>query len=365
MRRNCLDYPVEFTVDAFGSSPALADIIHSLGEGKPPRVLIVADMNVVEHTEGLGTKIGRYVKEHGLVLAASPVVISGGEKIKADNLQSAIKIVAAAMSAGIGREDCILALGGGTLLDIAGYAASQLMGGIRLVRVPTTPSSITGGAFATYAAVDSLRVKDALRVTSTPAAVLIDPSFARTVLDGVWYGGISEAVRYAAANDKTLLKLIGSLAKEYRSRDLDAFEKIAKATAASREKGRYSEPGEWLSGRLETMSGYKLPRGYALGIATEVESRYALERGWIGEKDVETIHRALKDTGALDGLRFSGYLLGQPRELIDGLKVWKQFAVGQTRDVFHGLGKCETETEADVAAYEKAIASLKPIHKEG
>ena len=360
-----MDYPVEFTVDAFGSSPVLASLVHSLGEGKPPRVLIVADMNVVEHTEGLGTKIGRYVKEHGLVLAASPVVVSGGEKIKADNLQSAIKIVAAAMSAGIGREDCILALGGGTILDVAGYAASQLMGGIRLLRVPTTPSAMTGGAFATYAAVDSLRVKDALRVPSTPAAVLIDPTFAGTVLDGVWYGGISEAIRYAAANDKTLLKLIGSLAKEYRERDLGAFEKIARATALSREKkGRAAEPGEWLSGRLETMSGYKLPRGYALGIATEIESRYACERGWIGEKDVEAIHRALKDTGALDGLRFSGYLLGRPSGLTDGLKTWNSLAVGATRDVIHAIGKCEAETEADIAAYEKAIGSLKPIHKE-
>ena len=54
-------------------------------------------------------------------------------------------------------------------------------------------------AFAEYAALDTFAVKDALRVKSIPSGVVVDTSFASTVLDGVWRGGIGEAVRFALA----------------------------------------------------------------------------------------------------------------------------------------------------------------------
>ncbi len=353
MRRNYLDYPVEFTLDAFGASSVLADMIEAFGKnGKAPRILLIADMNVVEHTANLGTKIGRYIKEHKLELATSPVVISGGEKIKADNLQSVIKIIASTISAGIGSNDCILALGGGAILDVAGYAASQLMGGVRLIRMPTTPSSMMGGAFANYAAVDSLRIKDALQVPSVPAAVLIDPTFANSVLDGVWRGGISEAISYATLNDKVLLKTIKSLAKDYETRKLDALSEIIKKTVVSRAKHKSPRKmGEWIASRLETMSGYKLPRGYALAIAIEIEINYALERGEMTAKDVKLVHDTLKETGALDGLKFSEYLLSRTKELVDGFALWQQMA------------NSECEKSVDLAIYEKVIRGLLPIHK--
>ena len=193
MQKSCFSYPVEFTEDAFGESAVLADTLRKVTGSDEPKVLIIADMNVVQRTEGLGSKIGRYVQEHKIRLAGSPVVIGGGEKIKADNLQSALKIVSEMLSAKIGRNDVVLAIGGGTILDVAGYAAAQVRGGVKLVRMPTTPAAMMDAAYAEYAAVDSATVKDALRVPSVPAAVVIDTSFAASVLDGVWRGGISEA----------------------------------------------------------------------------------------------------------------------------------------------------------------------------
>ena len=85
MQKNCFSYPVEFVEDAFGASDVLADTLRKVTGSDEPRVLIVADMNVVQRIEGLGSKIGRYVQEHGIRLAGSPVVIAGGEKVKADN----------------------------------------------------------------------------------------------------------------------------------------------------------------------------------------------------------------------------------------------------------------------------------------
>ena len=81
----------------------MADVLKQVARSDAPRVLIVADLNVVQRNEGIGSKIGRYVQAHGIRLAGSPVVIAGGEKAKADNLQSALKVISAILSAQLGR----------------------------------------------------------------------------------------------------------------------------------------------------------------------------------------------------------------------------------------------------------------------
>ena len=134
-------YPVLFAEDVFAEgNPAFADLLKGLTGAETPRVLMVADGNVVQRTEGLGTRIGRYVQAYGIRLAAPPVVLGGGEKIKTDNLQSVVKIATAALDAKVGANDVVLALGGGTILDVAGYAACQVRGGVKLVRMTQLPS---------------------------------------------------------------------------------------------------------------------------------------------------------------------------------------------------------------------------------
>ena len=68
MQKSCFNYPVEFAEDVFGESDVLADTLKKITGSDEPKVLIVADMNVVQRVEGLGSKIGRYVKEHGIRL---------------------------------------------------------------------------------------------------------------------------------------------------------------------------------------------------------------------------------------------------------------------------------------------------------
>ena len=95
MRKNCFSYPVETADGAFGESEVLAETLRKAAGSDAPRVLIVADMSVVQRTEGLGAEIGRYVQRHGIQLAGSPVGIAAGEKIKSDGLKSAVTIASA------------------------------------------------------------------------------------------------------------------------------------------------------------------------------------------------------------------------------------------------------------------------------
>ena len=309
MQKNSLKYPVEFVDGAFGESTVLADIV------KGRKVLLVADNNVVQHSEGLGTRIGAYVRAHGIELAGAPVVMAGGERIKTDNLQSAMRVVTAALEAKLGPDDFILALGGGTLLDVAGWAASQTKGGIRLVRMPTTPAAVMDAAFAETAALNVPSEKDALVVPSVPSAVVIDLSFSNTVLDGVWRGGLSEAVRLAVDKDAKSLKKIAALAEAYQRRDAAAFEEIAQQTVALRRKKGATDLGLVTAAGLEPKSDWKLPHGYAVAIGILVDLYTGVKAGTRTEQELAACREVLAVCGALDGARHSKHIL--PPELAD------------------------------------------------
>ena len=358
MQKNCFSYPVEFVEDAFGASDVLADTLRKITGSDEPRVLIVADMNVVQRIEGLGSKIGRYVQEHGIRIAGSPVVLAGGEKVKADNLQSALKIVSEMLQAKVGCGDVVLAIGGGTLLDVAGYAAAQVRGGVKIVRMPTTPAAMMGAAYADYAAVDSATVKDALRVPSVPAAVVIDTSFAGTVLDGVWRGGIGEAVRLAVAKDASLLKKVEAATEDYRGKDMSALATIVRAVHAVRAKKGGTQLGQWAALRLESMSGYKLPHGYSVPIGLCIDLGYAVRKGLLKPADRDRAVGVLRLCGALDGLNHSSHLVGQTDNLLCGIDAWMLTFGGEAFPVCGGIGKSGTESGPDREIYRKVLKEL-------
>ena len=358
MQKSCFGYPVEIAEDVFGESSVLADVLKKATGSESPRVLIVADMNVVQRTEGLGSRIGRYVQAHGIALAGSPVVISGGEKVKADNLQNALTVVSAILSAKLGRNDVVLALGGGTILDVAGYAAAQVRGGVKIVRLPTTPAAMLDAAYADYAAVDSATVKDALRVPSVPAAVVIDPKFAASVLDGVWRGGIGEAVRLGVALDAALLKKVLKLAPAYGRREPEALGELVKAVKAVRAKKGATTFAQWAALRLESMSGYKLPHGYAVAIGILVDLGYAAEKGAVKPADLAAVEAALRDCGATDGLAHSGHLIGQVDNLLHGLDAWLLASDEPAVVLPTGLGKSKPEPEPDRETYRAVLKRI-------
>lgn len=349
-------YPVRIVEDVFAEgNGALAALLAEVSGVERPRVLLVADSNVVQRTEGLGTRIGRYFQAHGLELAGSPVVLGGGEKVKADNLQSVMTVIAAALDAKVGANDVVIALGGGSVLDVAGYASAQVRGGLKLVRLPTTIAAMTDAAFAEDAAIDHEGVKDALRVPCRPAAVVVDPRFALTVLDGVWRGGVGEMVRHAAVSDGALLKTLAKSAEALKTRDVETMNALVAATVESRVKKGTTGFSLWSAGRLEAMSGYKLPHGYAVPMAICIDCAYAVEKKLLKEDDQETICRILAESGALDGLGHSRHLMSQADSVLRGLDAWRLATGSEAIVLPAGLGKSLVEESPDREAFRKVM----------
>lgn len=358
-------FPIRISEKLFDvENLTVAETLREVTGSEKPRVMLVADANVVQRTEGLGTRIGRYVQTHGIELAGAPVVMGGGEKIKTDNLQSVQRIVAAALEAGVGAADVMMVLGGGTLLDVAGFAAAQIRGGIRLVRVPTTVAAMADGALSETAAVNGADAKDALRLTCRPAAVLVDPTFARTVLDGVWRGGLGELVRQAAVLDAPLMKKLAKNAEALRGRDAALLAEMVRDCLSTRAKKGPTDFALWSASRLETMSGYKLPHGYAVPLAVCLDCGYAVEKGLMAEADQELVCKTLADCGALDGLAHSQHLLAQPDGILRGLEDWR-LATGSTQVLMPtGVGKSTVAEDFDREAFAKVAKAFLAVSKE-
>ena len=349
MRKNSSSYPVEVVEDVFSEeSPVLAKLLEGAS-----RVLLVADMNVVQRTPGLGTKIGRYVKAHGIALAGNPVVLAGGERLK-DNFQTATNLASSVVAAKLGANDVVLALGGGTLFDVVGWVAAQARGGTRVVRIPTTPIAMLDAAFSTRSFINVSSVKNAMGVACVPSSVVVDTSFANTVLEGVWRSGMGEAVRLAAASDAALLKKLEKQAADYAVRKEGTLDALVKVVHATRAKKGGTELGLWSAHRLQSMSGYKLPHGHAVVIALVIEAFVGVERGVLKEDDVTRILDVLKACGTLDGMYHSQHLINQTDNLLHGLDAWFLHSPDGI-PALAGIGKTETLAEIDRDLYRRAV----------
>lgn len=320
-----------------------------------PRTLVVADSNVVQHTPGLGSGMGRYFMAHDIELAASPVVSGGGEKLKLDGLSAVTRIVEAAVAANLGRNDAILAIGGGALLDVASFAAACIRGGVKTVRVPTTPAAMIDGAYSQYAAFDTPGEKDAVRVESRPSAVVVDAQFSTTVLDGVWRGGLGEIVRACVSAGEDMVSKFMDAADYLRCHDTDALAAIARQCVEARIKNGPCRAGEWCAAKLETMSGYRLPHGYAVPMGFCIDCGYAVRRGYMEPGQRDAVKAMFADCGALDGLSHSHHLLSQPDIVVAGIDTWMRAEGTDGLELPAGFGRRVVEAEPDKALYEETL----------
>jgi 3-dehydroquinate synthetase len=104
-----------------------------------------------------------------------------------------------------GSNDWLIALGGGSIIDVAGFCASVFEGGINFIAVPTTPDSMYGSAVADKVFLNSKRFKNVISSPFSPVAAVIDPDFLKTVPDKIKHNGYADIVRLAVLADLNLL----------------------------------------------------------------------------------------------------------------------------------------------------------------
>ncbi len=134
------DYEVFFTEGLFEKgNPLLVNLLRQDGAAAPRKVFFVVDSGVAEAHPFLLKDITAYTTLHSrnIALAAEPFVVPGGEMAK-NKPRLVQDLLQAVSDHGICRHSYLIAIGGGALLDLAGYAAAVAHRGIRHIRIPTT-----------------------------------------------------------------------------------------------------------------------------------------------------------------------------------------------------------------------------------
>ena len=133
-------------------------------------------------------------------------VLPHGEPTK--SFQSLPKIYEALLNAKLTRSDLLIALGGGVIGDLAGFAASSYLRGIKFVQIPTSLLAQVDSSVGGKVAVDLPQGKNLVGAFYHPKAVIIDPDVLNTLPDHFISDGMGEVIKYGCIKDKELFDLL-------------------------------------------------------------------------------------------------------------------------------------------------------------
>ncbi|GAB3928751.1 3-dehydroquinate synthase [Larkinella terrae] len=337
-------FSVPFTYDVFFSdrlfestNPTLLEFLKNRHtEGFRKKLLFVLDEGVTASHPDLLNQIKAYFSRVSIVeLVPDLIVIPGGEGSKNDPAL-VDQLIDAVDRYGIDRHSYIIAVGGGSVLDLVGYVAAISHRGIRHIRIPTTVLSQNDSGIGVKNGVNYKGKKNFLGSFAPPIAVFNDADFLKTLDDRDWRAGISEAIKVALIKDKPFFEWLETQAEKLAARDLDTMQQlihrcaelhldhIASGDPFEMGSSRPLDFGHWSAHKLEQLTDFEIRHGEAVAIGIAVDSLYSQRLGWLSETDANRIlnlertlgfplfHPALDGDGVLKGLdEFREHLGGQ------------------------------------------------------
>ena len=165
------------------------------------KIMIVSDDNVFPL---YGEIITKALSDSGFECYS--FVLPHGEPTK--SFQSLPKIYEALINAKLTRSDLLIALGGGVIGDLAGFAASSYLRGIKFVQIPTSLLAQVDSSVGGKVAVDLSQGKNLVGAFYHPKAVIIDPDVLNTLPDHFISDGMGEVIKYGCIKDKELFELL-------------------------------------------------------------------------------------------------------------------------------------------------------------
>jgi len=269
----------------------------------PTAAAIVTDANVLPWAK----KVARTVKRAGV---KTPIhVILPGERSK--SMAAFGEVLAFLERQKVDRGGCVIAVGGGTVGDIAGFAAATWQRGIRVVQVPTTLLAMVDSSIGGKTGVNGMRSKNAIGAFWQPAAVVTDLAFLETLPPVHYRDAFAEVVKYAVAMDRGLFELLLKARERLLAGDRAALERVvfqsvmAKALVVARDE-REQGPrailnyGHTAGHALEVASGFRVSHGRAVAFGMRVAARIALSMDLCGKRLVESQDAMLTAYGLPD-----------------------------------------------------------------
>jgi len=198
------------------------------------------------------------------------IISPAGETSK--NIDTAVSIIETMEKAYLGRDTLVVALGGGTVGDIAGFAAAIFKRGVPVLQIPTTTVAQADSSVGGKTGVDSSLSKNAFGAFWHPAAVYIDVATLTTLNDRQFRAGLVESVKHAIIADSEYFDFLESNLDAVLERKPDVLEQVAYWNCKIKGSVVETDPGERNLRRI-------LNYGHTIGHAVEAASGFGLLHG--------------------------------------------------------------------------------------
>lgn len=332
----------------------------------PPKLFFVIDENVALHHPTLIADIKIYFsKIPSLRLISDMLIIPGGESAKNNDVLFS-DIVNAVNNHKIDRHSYLIAIGGGSVLDLAGYVAAVSHRGIRHIRIPTTVLSQNDSGVGVKNGINYFRKKNFLGTFAPPNAVFNDLSFLTTLNDAEWRSGISEAIKVGLVKDAAFFEWLEQHSVALIQRDMTAMSYLIKRCAELHlEHIRSADPfemgssrpldfGHWSAHKLEQLTDFKIRHGEAVAIGISLDTTYSYLSGRLPEEAWNRILLLIIKLG-FEITHSCLEIRNDESPLLKGLEEFREHLGGKLNiTLLHEIGKGEEVHTMDAALIKKS-----------
>lgn len=301
---------------------------------KTEKILIVSDSNV--------TPLYLAAVRESFITAGFYVrtlTFEAGEKSK--TLDTFGKILNVAASLGFCRDDAFVALGGGVVGDLTGFAAACYMRGIRYVQIPTSLLAAIDSSVGGKTGADIDAGKNLVGAFHQPVGVFFDPDVLSTLPEKEWKNGLGEGVKYAVLCGGRIAEILEIGLSDDNLEEFCALCVAYKADIVARDEKESGlrqllNLGHTVGHAEETLSGYSVPHGESVAAGIAVMSGASRKIGVLPEKDYEKINAILEKYELLREPLFSSEELAKAashdkKNHSDGINVVTISSIGDCR----------------------------------
>tara|TARA_R110001606_G_scaffold76409_2_gene176680 strand:+ start:3021 stop:4121 length:1101 start_codon:yes stop_codon:yes gene_type:complete len=277
---------------------------HLQGFANNHRLFILTDENVGPH---LLPKLQNAFAGSGINLVVKS--LPAGESSK--SWHQLERVTDWLLDQGIERSDALVALGGGVIGDLTGFAAAIIKRGCRFVQIPTSLLAQVDSSVGGKTAINSSAGKNLIGSFNQPRFVLIDPLVLNSLPDRELRAGYAEVVKYGLINDTNFFAWCEANGSKVVNRDPDALSEAiihsvrAKALIVGEDEKELSgrrallNLGHTFGHALEAETGFsdKLVHGEAVAAGMALAFGYSVRRGHCNAADAERVKAHLQSVG--------------------------------------------------------------------
>lgn len=280
-----------------------------------------------------GKTVSGAIKESGYDLIE--VLIPDGEEYK--SLAYTEKIYESLLKARLDRKSALIALGGGVIGDITGFAASTYMRGIDFIQVPTTLLAQVDSSVGGKTGVNHQLGKNMIGTFWQPRLVWVDTATLKTLPQREFLSGLGEVIKYGVIWDEEFFAYLEENRDKILQLDITALTHLIRRSCEiksevvsrdERESGLRAilNYGHTTGHAIETITGYtKYLHGEAVSVGMYLEAKLSQQLGLIDNKDV------LRIKGLIDSYGLPSQLPGEIEinDLIESMQIDKKTVGGK------------------------------------